>query len=187
MRSCLGCRGRFERGSLIRVVCDAEARVWVDRHLKAPGRGAHLCYARSCIEQAIKRNAFARAFGQRVQPISLEAFTAEVLEAIDLRIDDTLALARRAGYARSGNDVLEREMGRLSVLVMATDAAPASAEKLTRRAAALGVAVVEHHDRGHLGHSQGQLQRIAVGIIERGLAQRVLTEVERRHQVSVAA
>lgn len=187
LRSCLGCRGRFERAEMIRVVCDPDGQVLVDRYLKAPGRGAHLCHDRSCIEAAVKRRAFGRAFDRPVAQVEVEPLRAAVLAAIEARLEDALALARRAGFVRSGTDVLERDMARVSVLVMATDAAPASADRLARRAHALGVPVVVHADRGRLGHSQGQDARIAVGITDAGLARRVLEEVDRRHRVSVAA
>ena len=102
LRSCLGCRERFERDTLIRVVCDPTGLVLVDRYLKAPGRGAHLCYSRACIDNAIKRRAFGRAFEGAVQPVDAETLVAAAMLSIETRLEDALALARRAGFVRSG-------------------------------------------------------------------------------------
>jgi uncharacterized protein len=59
-RTCLGCRGRRERGELIRLQLRDG---WVvPLQGRAAGRGAYLCPERACFEAAVRRKAFARAF-----------------------------------------------------------------------------------------------------------------------------
>ena len=59
-RTCVGCRRRRPQGELVRLV-GAEGRV-VPALPGAPGRGAYVCPDAQCLEAAVKRRAFARAF-----------------------------------------------------------------------------------------------------------------------------
>ena len=180
MRTCLGTRERLPREEMIRVVRDPEGRIRVDRYLKAPGRGAHLTYDRDAIEAAVKRRAFGRAFEQPVLAVDGEALIAEVIESIEARIRDGLALGRRAGLTVSGLDSVDRCFERMGALVLATDAAPATAEHLRRRAERAGCPLWTFGDREVLGGGQGKPARVAVGVIDRALAERLNTEFERR-------
>ena len=60
VRTCIGCRSRAPRPSLLRVVAQQSALV-VDPSATLPGRGAWLHPVDECIELAIKRRAFGRA------------------------------------------------------------------------------------------------------------------------------
>ncbi|MBX3194421.1 MAG: YlxR family protein [Microbacteriaceae bacterium] len=60
VRTCLGCRQRAPRPSLVRVVA-RDGRVAVDAAARLPGRGAWLHPDPGCVEQAIRRRAFGRA------------------------------------------------------------------------------------------------------------------------------
>ncbi|MBN9607251.1 MAG: YlxR family protein [Actinomycetales bacterium] len=60
VRTCLGCRQRAPRSSLVRVVA-RDGRVVVDHAARQPGRGAWLHPAAACLDTAIRRNAFGRA------------------------------------------------------------------------------------------------------------------------------
>ena len=61
VRTCLGCRQRAPRSSLVRLVA-RDGRVVVDAAARLPGRGAWLHPASACLETAISRKAFGRAF-----------------------------------------------------------------------------------------------------------------------------
>ncbi|WP_338075135.1 YlxR family protein [Kineococcus vitellinus] len=63
VRTCVGCRQRDSRSTLLRVVAaSGEAGdLLVDAQRRLPGRGAWLHQRSSCLEQAEKRRAFARA------------------------------------------------------------------------------------------------------------------------------
>jgi predicted RNA-binding protein YlxR (DUF448 family) len=75
MRTCVGCRVSSAQGDLLRLhlvgndeggrrVEPAINRRGVARH-GATGRSAYLCPRRSCLDQALKRRAFTRAFSSR--------------------------------------------------------------------------------------------------------------------------
>ncbi|HZG97260.1 MAG TPA: YlxR family protein [Nocardioidaceae bacterium] len=64
VRTCIGCRERASASDLVRLVAqgDGTTSVVPDPHHRAPGRGAHLHPATSCLDLAVRRRAFARAF-----------------------------------------------------------------------------------------------------------------------------
>ncbi|UED86932.1 YlxR family protein [Streptomyces profundus] len=63
-RTCVGCRQRLSRDGLLRVVV-IEDRCVPDLRGTLPGRGAYVHPMPACLEQAVRRRAFPRAF--RVQ------------------------------------------------------------------------------------------------------------------------
>ncbi|HTN59457.1 MAG TPA: YlxR family protein [Protaetiibacter sp.] len=63
VRTCLGCRQRAPRTSLVRVVaCDG--RVAVDAAARLPGRGAWVHPDPGCVASAVRRRALGRALRQ---------------------------------------------------------------------------------------------------------------------------
>ncbi len=60
VRTCLGCRQRAPRSSLVRVVA-RDGRAVVDTAARLPGRGAWVHPDSGCIGNAIRRRAFGRA------------------------------------------------------------------------------------------------------------------------------
>lgn len=187
MRSCIGCRQRALRESLIRLVCDPEGTIVVDRHLKAPGRGAHLCYAVSCVHEAARRRAFGRAFKRPVAPVDPDRLVAAIGEAVDTRIRDGLSIGRRAGWTCSGMDVLERSRSRLQLIVLSEGAAAATADRIRRWGDPERCPVFVYGSRHQLGVTQGQVERVAIGVTDPGLARRLQLEFERRDRVLVAS
>ena len=78
LRTCIGCRERADKTTLVRVVAVQEPTTTVvtpDRHGSLPGRGAHLHPTTRCLELATRRKAFGRAL--RVEgPLDLSAVEA---------------------------------------------------------------------------------------------------------------
>ncbi|MDR3107308.1 MAG: YlxR family protein [Bifidobacteriaceae bacterium] len=65
IRTCVGCRERDLSSNLIRTVLEADATpavVLVDNGNGSPGRGAWLHPRRQCVDRAISRKVWARAF-----------------------------------------------------------------------------------------------------------------------------
>ena len=72
-RSCCGCRGKFNKAELIRVVRQPEGGIVLDRTGRANGRGAYLCPSAGCLKLARKARRLER--GLRSQ-IPAEVYTA---------------------------------------------------------------------------------------------------------------
>ncbi len=60
VRTCIGCRSRAPRSSLLRVVA-SDSVVVVDESAAMPGRGAWLHPRAECMQKAMQRKAFSRA------------------------------------------------------------------------------------------------------------------------------
>ena len=60
VRTCIGCRKRATRETLLRVVVQ-ESTLIVDEGACLPGRGAWLHDTEQCVRKALVRNAFVRA------------------------------------------------------------------------------------------------------------------------------
>ncbi|MCP3821157.1 YlxR family protein [Streptomyces sp. A3M-1-3] len=79
-RTCVGCRERAAKSDLLRIVA-VEGECVPDPRGTLPGRGAYLHPALVCIDLAVRRRAFTRAFRVR------EALdTAEVRRAVEQRV-----------------------------------------------------------------------------------------------------
>ena len=78
VRTCLGCGKKQTKALLHRLVLDAQNQPLLDRTQAAPGRGAYLC-GPGCLQAAVKRKAFQRAFKKNV------ALVVDDLEAAFLR------------------------------------------------------------------------------------------------------
>jgi predicted RNA-binding protein YlxR (DUF448 family) len=60
VRTCIGCRSRAPRSSLLRVVSQ-KSHVVADASAELPGRGAWLQPTLECYQLAVRRRAFGRA------------------------------------------------------------------------------------------------------------------------------
>ncbi|MEA9986735.1 MULTISPECIES: YlxR family protein [Subtercola] len=60
VRTCVGCRARAEKSSLLRVVAQ-NLEIVADEAAVLPGRGAYLHPSVECFQKAVKRRAFGRA------------------------------------------------------------------------------------------------------------------------------
>jgi predicted RNA-binding protein YlxR (DUF448 family) len=74
VRTCVGCRQRRDQADLVRIALGADGVAVADRH--APGRGAWIC-GPACLETAIARRAFDRAWRTRVAPAAFDALRGE--------------------------------------------------------------------------------------------------------------
>ncbi|WP_338751462.1 YlxR family protein [Janibacter alittae] len=70
IRTCIGCRGRDSRSTLLRIVVVTDDRgsttATPDPRRRVPGRGAWLHPDIACLELALRRRAFSRAFRRPV-------------------------------------------------------------------------------------------------------------------------
>jgi predicted RNA-binding protein YlxR (DUF448 family) len=71
VRTCLGCRQRAPRSSLLRIVA-RDGRATVDAGARLPGRGAWVHPDQGCIDAAVKRKAFGRALRTAINTESLQ-------------------------------------------------------------------------------------------------------------------
>jgi uncharacterized protein len=86
VRTCVGCRVRAPRSTLLRVVA-VGSRVVPDERAVMPGRGAWVHPTGACVESAVRRRAFVRAL--RVSG-PLDTQTLETFQQNDPRVERRL-------------------------------------------------------------------------------------------------
>ena len=125
---------------LIRFVVDPSGEVVADVKRKLPGRGLWITGSRVAIEEAVKRNVFARGFKRDVRAKGdLAAVVEQLLERSAL---DALAIAGKAGRVAAGFAKVEAALraGEVLALIHAADAAADGTRKLDATLAALKTA-----------------------------------------------
>lgn len=66
LRQCIACRQAKEKGEMLRVVKNAEGRIFLDFSSKANGRGAYVCDSPECIAKLKKSRLLDRVFSCKV-------------------------------------------------------------------------------------------------------------------------
>jgi uncharacterized protein len=130
-RTCALTRQLKPAEDMIRFVVGPNAEAVPDVKRKLPGRGIWITATRAAIEEAVKRNVFARAFKRDVRTARDLAARTELL--IERAALDALAIAGKAGTVVSGFSRVEEAMGRddIVALIRAADAADDGKRKLT--------------------------------------------------------
>jgi predicted RNA-binding protein YlxR (DUF448 family)/ribosomal protein L30E len=181
-RTCLGCRRVLDQNQFVRYTLSPQEEVVVDYRQKLPGRGAYTCPDRQCVEQAVKRRQFDRAFrGRNITP-SVDS----LLEAIAARIRESalglLAMARKSGNVVTGGHAVLDALGtpsNLALVVLAEDISEGVAGKITAKAKASRVPCFRLADKETLGRQVGKVERSSVGVKSGPLGEKLAGELFR--------
>jgi predicted RNA-binding protein YlxR (DUF448 family) len=148
-RTCALTRDVRPVSELIRFVVGPDGAVVPDVKRKLPGRGLWITGTRASVEQAVKRNVFARGFKRDVRA------AADLAEVVDRLLEraalDALGIAAKAGLVAAGFAKVEAALGKSDVLALihAADAAPDGKRKLTPPDGSRAV-VIEHFSGAQL-------------------------------------
>ncbi len=131
VRSCLYCRKRGAKGELIKLV-NTPAGVVIDYSERLPGRGAYLCFDRTCIVNGLKEGPFKRAFRGEARPPDPLAFHVELKDKALRKVRSLLGMARKSSAAAVGFDAAVDAARRSpeGLLIMAEDASEGTARRL---------------------------------------------------------
>ncbi len=105
IRTCVGCRSKRGKYSLVRFVATPDGRILLDARQRMPGRGAYLCAERSCLEQARKKKALARTL--KIPPSKHGVMTEELWQELGRRLENFASV----GGKRSEEGVLNEQTG----------------------------------------------------------------------------
>ena len=61
LRKCVGCGKIEDREKFVKITRDAHSNVFVNPNSKIFGRSVYLCYNKSCVEAAFKKNKIQKA------------------------------------------------------------------------------------------------------------------------------
>ncbi|MBR4150762.1 MAG: YlxR family protein [Firmicutes bacterium] len=81
MRRCAGCGKSRPKQELVRVVYTGEG-LKADPASRLDGRGVYVCRNAECVENAVKRNGFARTLRRPVSKDELDSVRAQLTEII---------------------------------------------------------------------------------------------------------
>lgn len=129
-RQCALTREPKQADDLIRFAVGPDDQLVPDVDGKAPGRGVWISLGQTFIEQAIKRNAFAKSLKS---PVKVPADLAKITQSrLEQRLTGALGLSRKAGQIVTGATKVKSALanGSVSTLLTASDAAPDGRRKI---------------------------------------------------------
>ena len=181
LRSCMGCREVKPKGELLRFVLDPEVKPTPDIAGKLPGRGAYTCFRNSCLETAVKRKQFSRAFKAEVKAASADELSASVMKLAASRAVSALAMANKAGKVVSGSEKVMAALrkGGVALLILAGDISEDSAAKFRALAGKSSVQIFSFADKDQLGATLGKEIRSAAALLPGALADNLCRELTR--------
>ncbi|MEJ2199704.1 MAG: DUF448 domain-containing protein [Desulfuromonadaceae bacterium] len=186
LRTCLGCRQARNPQDMVRFVLSPAHDLLVDYRTKLPGRGAYLCFNDVCLETAVKRRQFQRAFkNQDIQP-AVAQLKSQLLQAITDKMVSLLGMARKSGVLISGSSMVLDALpsGRLALIVLANDVSDGIGKKVVGSAAARGVSCCYLLDKEGLGRMLGKAERSVLALKESALAESIKAEMLRYKQIA---
>ncbi len=77
-RMCVGCRAGKQKQQLLRIVCNKNGDIAIDKIGKAEGRGAYICRSKQCLEKALKNKGLNRAFKREIPKEIMENLACEI-------------------------------------------------------------------------------------------------------------
>ena len=133
-RLCIATRTVRPIDEMVRFVIGPDGAVVPDLRRRLPGRGVWVTAAKTSLDEAVRRNAFARSFKQAVRvPADLPALTERLLERSVL---DALSIAHKAGKVEIGFARVEGSLVKHDIAAL-IHASEASAEGIRKLAGAV--------------------------------------------------
>ncbi len=123
-RTCAVCRRSLDRDDALRIVLGPDGAPVVDFRRKLPGRGANVCWSRSCMEGIRERGRLARSMRAKVSLPEGDWPLGDARRMVARRQAELAGLALRAGDLKSGGNVVGRlvKKGWPVALVLSADA-----------------------------------------------------------------
>jgi len=180
-RSCIGCRQARDKGDLLRFVLTPERTLVPDIQAKLPGRGAYTCFNKKCLDEAVRRNQFSRAFKGAVSHGTAAELVYEVSARLLERVSSYIALANKAGKIITGSDMVEEAIRKqkAGLVIIAQDVSSEIGEKIARLAERTSVPCYYILTKDQLGALVGKGLRSAVAIGSGGFVPAITNEIER--------
>jgi hypothetical protein len=188
-RTCLACRKVSDQDQLVRYVLSPQGEVLVDYRRRLPGRGAYTCIDRTCILTAVKRQQFDRVFRGKA---TISGGGAALVEAVGQRVRERalnlLGMARKSGNVIAGSSLVLAalaEPAEVALVILAEDVSPAIADKVSGKAAVVGVPWFVLGDKETLGQLLGKGERSVIAFRKGSLAESAGRELSRYEQLKL--
>jgi hypothetical protein len=147
-------------------------------------RGAYTCANPSCLEKAVQRKAFARAFDDAVL-VDFTALIAEVRASLMRRVLENLGLAYLAGQCVPGRTKAdeESEQGRAIAIVVSCDLSERSLREVESRP---GISMLTGPQKELLGKALGRLETGVVALLKGRISDRIVCDLKRLESLGFA-
>jgi predicted RNA-binding protein YlxR (DUF448 family) len=178
-RTCIGCRGVFEKDAVVRIVAGPPG-IAIDYREKLPGRAAYVCPTVECVTKALSKENLSRALHCKVRAPEPDVFIDQLAALITEKIRSLIVMSAKAGKLAAGYSAVHDavEKGRVSMLLYAIDLSPGTKEKVASPAAA-SVRWTTLFTREELGTMLNRELVGVIGIEDKGLSNAVWHEAER--------
>ncbi|MEZ4485380.1 MAG: DUF448 domain-containing protein [Syntrophotaleaceae bacterium] len=186
-RSCVACRKVLDQSILVRYVLSPQGEVLIDYGKKLPGRGSYTCCNLACLETAVKRKQFERAFKGRCTAPTIDGLRTSLTRQIRQRIANLVGMARKSGAVVSGSRMVMTELGRdaeFTLVLLSEDLSSTIADKVSSIAENRGVPCHVMFDKGFLGQLMGKGERSVVAFRSGPLAETINHEILRYKQIA---
>jgi len=179
-RRCLVTGALRPKDELIRFVVGPDQAIIPDLEHNLPGRGLWVSAEGGAIEEAARKNLFAKAAKTSVK--ADPDLAATVARLIKKRCLDLLGLACGAGIAVLGQPQVEAAVkaDKIALLLVADDAAANGLEKISAATAPTS----RSFSRNELGAALGHDQIVYVGLKAHGLTAKLQTELGRLEKIA---
>jgi uncharacterized protein len=185
MRLCALTRTPYAINDLIRFGAGLDGVVVPDLALRLPGRGVWVCGHRVRVEEAVRRNVFAKSLKRAVKPPADLAARIDAL--MEKRLLEMLSLGNKAGLVTPGFAKVEAalEQGNVIGVFHGSDGATDGKEKLDRKFTAINLArnfsglIVNELTIDQISLAIGRSNVVHAAILSGGVAMRVLDEAQR--------
>lgn len=183
VRRCAVTRALRPKDQLIRFVLSPDGVVVPDLKEKLPGRGVWLTAAHDTVAEALKRNAFSRAFKQEAE--ASQALATQIETLLAEAAISALSLANKAGEVVFGNAKVEKAIakGRVGGLIHAREAAEDGCRKLDAKArgkkGGIALPAIRAFTVDELDLASGRTNVIHAALIQGGAALKVLAAASR--------
>lgn len=187
LRTCLGCRQVLEKKYLLRYVVSPQGDLLVDYQGKLPGRGAYTCFSPECLQKALKRGQFRRAFRMDFRPPDADALTEDLRRQVAGRAAGLIGMARKSGALILGsNQVLDSVARRepLAFVLRAEDMSTGIATKVEGSTQKNGTRLYTKFSKDKLGKMLGRDEVSVVGLRQSALADSLELELQRYQQIT---
>jgi hypothetical protein len=130
-RTCIGCRGVFKKGDVVRLVAGPGGLI-IDYREKFPGRAAYVCPHSDCIKKALNRGVLPRALHSSASIPDFERFITQLRSCCSEKIKSLIMMAAKAGMVSMGYSAVRDavEKGRVEGVLVAEDLSDGTREKI---------------------------------------------------------
>lgn len=180
VRTCLACRQKGDRESLLRFVRAPDGEICFDEKAALPHRGAWLCAKKACLNKAFEKRLLFRQ--ERTLPVNVEEMRQGISERIKKSVLHRLGLLRRMGQCDAGRDVAMRlvKSEEASAIMVAQDLALRSLGEFKGKLGEHKIRLIESpFTMVELGNCLGRPKTGVVALLKSRITDEILLQVNR--------